>query len=44
VVGFKPFDTACSFFIGIYGIAMLAVVSFLILRDPIWRREGSNPA
>ena len=44
VVGFKPFDTAYSFFIGIYGIAMLAVVSFLILRDPIWRGEGSNLA
>jgi membrane protease YdiL (CAAX protease family) len=44
VVGFKPFDTAYSFFIGIYGIATLAVAAFLILRDPIWRREGSNLA
>jgi membrane protease YdiL (CAAX protease family) len=41
VVGFKPFDTANSFFIGVYGIAMLAVVAFLILRDPIWRGEVS---
>jgi uncharacterized protein len=44
VIGFKPFDTAYSFFIGVYGIAMLAVVSFLILRDPIWRGKGSNLA
>ena len=42
VVGFKPFDTAYSFFIGIYGIATLAVAAFLILRDPIWRGKGSN--
>jgi uncharacterized protein len=44
VLGFKPFDTATSFFIGVYGIAMLAVVSFLILRDPIWRGKGSKLA
>jgi membrane protease YdiL (CAAX protease family) len=44
MLGFKPFDTATSFFIGVYGIAMLAVVSFLILRDPIWRGKGSNLA
>ena len=44
VVGFKPFDTAYSFFIGIYGIATLAVAAFLILRDPIWRGAGSNLA
>ena len=25
-------------------IATLAVAAFLILRDPIWRRQGSNPA
>ena len=43
-VGFAPHDTATSFFIGIYGIATLAVAAFLILRDPIWRRQGSNPA
>ena len=42
VVGFKPFDTAYSFFIGIYGIATLAVAAFPILRDPIWRGEDSN--
>ena len=28
--------------IGIYGIATLAVVALLILRDPIWRGKGSN--
>ena len=43
-MGFRPFDTAFSFFIGIYGIATLAVVAFLILRDPIWRGKGSNLA
>jgi uncharacterized protein len=44
ILGFMPFDTANSFFIGVYGIAMLAVVSFLILRDPIWRGKGSYSA
>lgn len=42
MMGFKPFDTAYSFFIGIYGIAMLAVVAFLILRHPIWRAKSSE--
>ena len=37
VAGFSPHDSAYSFFIGVYGIAMLAVVAFLILRRPIWR-------
>jgi membrane protease YdiL (CAAX protease family) len=41
-LGFRPFDTAFSFGIGIYGIATLAVVALLILRDPIWRGRGSN--
>ncbi len=44
LVGFAPFDSAFSFFIGFYGIAMLAVVAFLILRDPIWRGHGSDLA
>ena len=43
-IGFKPYDSAFSFMIGIYGIAMLAVAAFLILRDPVWRGEGSNLA
>jgi membrane protease YdiL (CAAX protease family) len=40
--GFKPFDTAFSFDIGIYGIVTLAIVALLILRDPVWRGKGSN--
>ena len=43
-VGFRPNDMAFSFGIGIYGLATLAVVSFLILRDPIWRGKGSTLA
>ena len=43
-MGAEEFKTAYSFFIGVYGIAMLAVISVLILRDPIWRGEGSNLA
>ncbi len=41
MIGFKPFDTAFSFVIGIFGIATLAVIALLILRDPIWREKGS---
>jgi membrane protease YdiL (CAAX protease family) len=41
-IGFKPFDTAFSFAIGIYGIATLAIVAFLVLRDPVWRGKGSG--
>ena len=41
-LGFKPFDTAFSFDIGIYGIATLAVVAILVLRDPVWRGKGSH--
>ena len=44
MVGFTPHDTAFSFLIGIYGLATLAVVALLILRDPIWRGQGSNLA
>ncbi|MGE5139077.1 MAG: CPBP family intramembrane glutamic endopeptidase [Rudaea sp.] len=43
-LGFRPFDNAFSFVIGIYGIMTLAVVALLILRDPVWRGKGSNPA
>jgi membrane protease YdiL (CAAX protease family) len=42
IIGFKPFDTAYSFFIGFYGIALLAVAAYLILRDPIWREQDGN--
>jgi membrane protease YdiL (CAAX protease family) len=41
-MGFKPFDTAFSFGIGIYGLATLAIVALLVLRDPIWRGKGSS--
>jgi hypothetical protein len=30
--------------VGIYGIVMLAIIAFLVLRDPIWRGKGSNLA
>jgi len=44
VVGFlsmmvyRPTDPVFSFGVGLYGIAVLAVIVLLILRDPIWRR------
>jgi CAAX protease family protein len=41
-VGFKPFNNAFSFGVGIYGIATLAIVALLVLRDPVWRGEGSS--
>jgi uncharacterized protein len=37
-LGFKPFDPVFSFGVGIYGVATLAIVAALILRDPLWRR------
>lgn len=40
-MGFQPFDTAFSFGIGIFGIATLALVAILVLRDPIWQARGS---
>jgi membrane protease YdiL (CAAX protease family) len=42
--GFTPFDYAFSFGMGIYGIAMLAIVALVVLRDPVWRGKGSNLA
>ncbi len=39
-LGFKPFNSVFSFGVGIYGIMTLAIVAFLILRDPIWRCNG----
>jgi membrane protease YdiL (CAAX protease family) len=41
-MGFMPFNRAFNFFNGIYGIAILAVIAFFILRDPIWREVGGN--
>ncbi len=41
-LGFRPYDPAFAFGIGIYGIVTLAMVVLLILRDPIWRDKG-NP-
>jgi hypothetical protein len=43
-LGFRPFDSAFSFGIGIYGLVTLAIVALLILRDPVWRGKGSNLA
>jgi uncharacterized protein len=43
-MGFKPFDRLFTFFNGIYGIAMLSVIAFFILRDPIWREKGGGLA
>ena len=42
VLGFKPFDNAFSFGVGIYGVATLAVIALVILRDPVWRGKGIN--
>ncbi len=39
-LGFRPNDPAFAFGIGIYGIATLAVIALLILRDPIWRSQA----
>jgi CAAX protease family protein len=41
-IGFRPFDPAFSFGIGIYGIATLVIVALLVFRDPVWRGRGSN--
>jgi uncharacterized protein len=41
-IGFRPFDTAFSFFIGLYSLITLAVIALLILRDPVWRGKGSS--
>ena len=43
-MGFKPFDPAFSFDIGVYGLATLAIVALLVLRDPVWRGKGSSLA
>jgi uncharacterized protein len=39
-----PNDPVFSFGIGIYGLASIAIVDLLILRDPIWRAPVQSPA
>ena len=34
---YKPTDPVFSFGVGLYGIAVLAAIVLVILRDPIWR-------
>jgi membrane protease YdiL (CAAX protease family) len=41
-MGFMPFDRVFNFYNGIPMIATLAIISFFILRDPIWREKGGN--
>ncbi len=41
-IGFRPFDPAWSFFIGIYSVVTLAIVAVFILRGPAWRGRGSS--
>ncbi|MFC1575742.1 CPBP family intramembrane glutamic endopeptidase [Gemmatimonadota bacterium] len=38
----SPDDKVFSFGLGLYGILCLALVALLILRDPVWRREGGG--
>jgi membrane protease YdiL (CAAX protease family) len=42
VMGYRPFDSAFSFGIGIYGLVTLVIVVLLVLRDPVWRGQGST--
>lgn len=39
--GLTAFDPVLSFGIGVYGIATLAIVALLVLRDRVWRSGGS---
>jgi membrane protease YdiL (CAAX protease family) len=43
-LGYKPFNPAFSFGVGIYGIATLALITFLILRAPVWQGRGKSLA
>ena len=43
-LGYKPFNPAFSFGVGIYGIATLALITLFLLRTPIWRGRGSSLA
>jgi uncharacterized protein len=40
-IGFKMNNPAFSFYIGVYGLLTLALVAFLILRDPIWKQASA---
>jgi membrane protease YdiL (CAAX protease family) len=39
IMVYRPTDPVFSFGVGLYGIAVSAVIVLLILRDPIWRRR-----
>jgi membrane protease YdiL (CAAX protease family) len=39
IMVYRPTDPVFSFGVGLYGIAISAVIVLLILRDPIWRRR-----
>ncbi len=39
-LGYKPFNSAFSFGVGIYGIATLALITLLLLRTSVWRGRG----
>jgi membrane protease YdiL (CAAX protease family) len=43
-LGYKPFNPVFSFGVGIYGVATLAIITLLVLRDPVWRGGASNRA
>ncbi|MFT3771509.1 MAG: CPBP family intramembrane metalloprotease [Minicystis sp.] len=40
---YAPSDFLFSFGSGLYGIAVLAVIVLLILRDPVWREQTRGP-
>jgi membrane protease YdiL (CAAX protease family) len=39
IMVYRPTDPVFSFGIGLYGIAVLAVIVLLVLRDPIWQQR-----
>jgi hypothetical protein len=41
-MGYRPLDAAFSFGIGVYGLATLAIIAVVVLRDPIWRASGTG--
>ncbi|HLW01801.1 MAG TPA: CPBP family intramembrane glutamic endopeptidase [Ktedonobacterales bacterium] len=41
-LGYKPFNPVFSFGVGIYAIATLALITFLLLRTSVWRSSGSS--
>jgi membrane protease YdiL (CAAX protease family) len=42
VMVYQPSDPVFSFGVGLYGLITLAIVVLLILRDPIWKRNGGQ--